>query len=215
MTREVSRDSKELFRLVAENVRDFAVFATDLGGRVLNWNPGVESLLGYDEEEWVGRDASVIFTPEDRERGEPEREMETALREGRAEDKRWHLRKDGSRFWADGLLMLLRDGGGAPQGFAKILRDDTEGRLTEERLRESEERFQRVVELSPDAIAVHAGGVVLFINAAGARLLGAEAPEQIVGRPITELVHPDSHGVIRDRLEKISRGETPPPAEIK
>src|SRR3712207_5617879 len=98
MTREVSRDSKELFRLVAENVRDFAVFATDLGGRILNWNPGVERLLGYAEEEWVGRHASIIFTPEDRERGEPEGEMETALREGRAEDKRWHLRKDGSRF---------------------------------------------------------------------------------------------------------------------
>jgi PAS domain S-box-containing protein len=215
MTKETSQDSQDIFRLIVENVRDFAVFATDLDGRVVSWNRGVGSLLGYPEDEWVGRDASIIFTPEDCERGEHLREMETALREGQAEDNRWHLRRDGSRFWAAGMLMLLRDGEGAPRGFAKILRDETEAKLTVERLRESEERFQRLVELSPDAIAVHAGGVLLFINTAGARLLRAAGPEQLVGRRIAELIHPDDHGAIRERLEKISRGETPPPAEIK
>ena len=215
MTREISEDSRELFRLIAENVRDFAVFMTDLEGRVLSWNPGVGSLLGYDEGEWVGRHSSVIFTPDDRERGEHLSEMETALREGRAEDKRWHVRRDGSRFWADGFLMLLKDGRGEARGFAKILRDDTEAKLTEERLRESEERFQRVVELSPDAIAVHAEGVVLFINTAGAKLLRAEGPEQIVGNSIAGLIHPDYHEIIRERMEKAGRGEASPPAEIK
>ena len=215
MAREISQESADLFGLIAENVRDFAVFMTDLGGRVLNWNPGVGHLLGYAEEEWVGVHASVIFTPEDRERGGPEREMETALAEGRAEDRRWHVRKGGSRFWADGLLMVLRDGAGRPRGFAKILRDNTEAKLSEERLRESEERHQRLVELSPDAIAVHAEGVVLFINTAGAKLLGAEGPEQIVGRTIADLLHPDYRAAIRERIEKIGRGETPPPAEVK
>ncbi|HEV2762717.1 MAG TPA: PAS domain S-box protein, partial [Pyrinomonadaceae bacterium] len=215
MTKEISYDSQELFRLIAENVRDYAVFVTDLDGRIVSWNPGVESLLGYAEGEWVGEHASVIFTPEDRERGAHLREMETALAEGRAEDKRWHLRRDGSRFWADGLLMLLRDSEGGSRGFAKILRDNTEAKLTEERLRESEERFQRLVELSPDAIAVHAEGVVLFMNNAGAKLLRAEGPEQVVGRPIAELIHPDYHEVVRSRIEKIGRGERPPPAEIK
>ncbi|HEV2864536.1 MAG TPA: PAS domain S-box protein [Pyrinomonadaceae bacterium] len=215
MTKEISQDSQDLFRLIAENVRDFAVFMTDPEGRVLSWNPGVESLLGYAEGEWVGRDASIIFTPEDREQGEHLSEMETALREGRAEDKRWHLHRDGSRFWADGFLMLLKDGRGEARGFAKILRDDTEAKLTEERLRESEERFQRVVELSPDAIAVHAEGVVLFINTTGAKLLRAEGPEQIVGKPIAGLIHPDYHEIIRGRIEKASRGEASPPAEIK
>jgi PAS domain S-box-containing protein len=215
MTKEISHDSPELFRLIAENIRDYAVFVTDLGGRVVSWNPGVKSLLGYDEAEWVGQQASVIFTPEDRELGAHLHEMETALGEGRAEDRRWHLRKDGSRFWADGLLMLLRDERGGPRGFAKILRDNTEAKLTEERLRESEERFQRLVGLSPDAIAVHAEGVLLFLNNAGAKLLRADGPEQLVGRPIAELIHPDYHGLIRERIEKVSRGETPPPAEIK
>jgi PAS domain S-box-containing protein len=215
MEKETSQDSHDLFRLIAENVSDFAVFATDLDGRVVSWNPGVGSLLGFAEGEWVGRDSSIIFTPEDLGRGAHLREMETALGEGRAEDERWHLRRDGSRFWADGLLMLLRDGAGGPRGFAKILRDNTEAKLTEERLRESEQRFQRVVELSPDAIAVHAEGVVLFINAVGAKLLGADDPAQVVGRPIAELIHPDCHEVIRARIEMANRGETPPPAEIR
>jgi PAS domain S-box-containing protein len=215
MTKEISHDSEVLFRLIVESVRDYAVFMTDLEGRIVSWNPGVESLLGYAEGEWVGEQASIIFTPEDCEQGAHLQEMETALREGRAEDKRWHVRKDGSRLWADGVLMLLRDGEGGPRAFAKILRDNTEARLTEERLRESEERFQLLVELSPDAIAVHAEGVVLFINTAGAKLLRADSPEQIVGRAIADLIHPDYHAVIRGRLERVGRGETPPPAEIK
>jgi PAS domain S-box-containing protein len=215
MTKEISQDSQEHFRLLAENVRDYAVFVTDTEGRVVSWNPGVGSLLGYEEAEWLGEDAAVIFTPEDRERGAHLMEMETALAEGRAEDKRWHVRKDGSRFWADGLLMLLRDERGGPRGFAKILRDNTEAKLTEERLRESEERFQRLVGLSPDAIAVHAEGALLFINNAGAKLLRAEGPEQLVGRPIAELIDPDYHGLIRERIEKAKRGELSPPVEIK
>ena len=215
MSPKTSPESTDLFHLVVDNVEDFAVFMTDMEGRVVSWNPGVGRILGFDEEEFVGQHTSVIFTPEDRERGVPEEEMRTAAAEGRAQDKRWHLRKDGSRFWADGLLMLLRDEAGGLHGFAKVMRDDTESKLTEERLRESEERFQRLVELSPDAIAVHAEGVLLFINTTGARLLGAERPEQVVGRPISELVHPDYHAAVRDRLEKIARGETPALLEVR
>jgi PAS domain S-box-containing protein len=68
MTQEMSQYSTDLFQLIAENARDFAIFVTDLDGRVASWNPGVESLLGYAEREWVGRHASAIFTPEDRVR---------------------------------------------------------------------------------------------------------------------------------------------------
>ncbi|HEV2801441.1 MAG TPA: PAS domain S-box protein [Pyrinomonadaceae bacterium] len=117
--------SEELFRLVAERVEDFAVFAIDLDGRVASWNPGVGKLLGYTEAEFVGRDSCVIFTPEDLKRDACGREMRTAEAEGRAEDRRWHVRKDGTRFWANGLLMALTDDAGALRGYAKILRDET------------------------------------------------------------------------------------------
>lgn len=79
MSQEISEQSKELFQLVVEHVEDFAVFVTDLGGRHVSWNRGVERLLGYDEAEWINAHASLIFTPEDRERGAVEWEMETLL----------------------------------------------------------------------------------------------------------------------------------------
>ena len=82
---EPSEQSQELFRLVVENVRDFAVYTKSLDGHVLSWNPGVERLLGYAEEDWVGRHISVIFTPEDLEQGGLDWELRTALEHGRAE----------------------------------------------------------------------------------------------------------------------------------
>jgi PAS domain S-box-containing protein len=142
----VSQANEDLFKLVVGSVRDYAVFATDTAGRILGWNPGVLHLLGYEEQEWVGRHASVIFTPEDRERGDDVREMETAAREGRTADERWHVRRDGTRFWADGLLMALRDADGALRGFAKILRDNTAAREQAERLLESERATRREAE---------------------------------------------------------------------
>jgi PAS domain S-box-containing protein len=123
-----------LLRLLVPAIEDFAVFVIDLGGTNVSWNPGVGRLFGYEEAEFIGSDASIIFTPEDRERGASRAEMEQAAREGRAEDERWHLRKDGTRFWASGLLMSLRDESGELRGFAKIVRDATERKRAEDYL---------------------------------------------------------------------------------
>jgi PAS domain S-box-containing protein len=180
MMKEVSHHSRELFRLIAENVRDFAVFATDLDGRVVSWNPGVGSLLGYSDDEWVGQHGSMIFTPEDRERGAHLSEMETALREGRADDKRWHLRRDGSRFWADGMLILLRDERGQACGFAKIMRDDTARRLTEERLGEQLVLTETITGTLLEGIHVlDREGRITFANSAALGILGYAAGELI------------------------------------
>src|SRR6476620_9915095 len=86
----------ELFRLLVENVRDYAIFVIDPEGRVESWNPGAERLLGYREDEIVGRPVAAFFTPEDLARGYPQREMRQALEVGRGNDDRWHVRKDGS-----------------------------------------------------------------------------------------------------------------------
>jgi PAS domain S-box-containing protein len=189
MAKETSHDYRDLFRLIAKNVEDFAIFATDLEGRAVSWNPGVGVLLGFAEGEWVGRDASVIFTPEDRAEGIPLWEMETALREGRAEDQRWHLRKDGSRFWADGLLMLLRDEGGHARGFAKIMRDATAHRLTEERLREQLGLTETITGTLLEGIHVlDLEGRITFANSAALEMLGYGADE-LIGRHQHETVH--------------------------
>jgi PAS domain S-box-containing protein len=143
---EPSEQSRELFRLVVENVSDFAVYTKDLGGHILSWNPGVERLFGYAEDEWVGRHISIIFTPGDLQQGALDQELKTALEQGRSEDQRWHVRKDGSRFWSDGMLMLLRDEAGQPRAFAKIMRDETARYRAEEELRRSRDELERRVE---------------------------------------------------------------------
>lgn len=129
---EVSLHSEELFRSIVENVQDFAIFAIDLQGRIASWNPGVNRLLGYSEADFIGRLASVIFTEEDRSHGAPEQEMKTAADEGRAEDERWHVRRDNTMFWASGLMMPLHEPDGRLRGYAKVMRDCTERKHLED-----------------------------------------------------------------------------------
>src|SRR6478672_9246258 len=119
-------DGERMFHLLMENVKDFAIFMLDPEGRIVSWNTGAERILGYTEPEILGQPFAVIFTPEDIGRRRPEYELQTARETGRAEDERWHLRKDGSRLWASGVVTPLRDESGELQGFAKILRDITE-----------------------------------------------------------------------------------------
>lgn len=127
------RESESRFRLIVESVKDYAIFTLDLNGIITSWNSGAEGLLGYKEAEVVGHSSRTIFTPEDRETGQAEQELQTALIQGRAEDERWHLRKDGSRFFASGLMMQLRDEAGNLQGLVKILRDVTAAHQAAER----------------------------------------------------------------------------------
>jgi PAS domain S-box-containing protein len=136
-SRAALREREEWLHLILDSAADYAIFSTDLERRVVSWNAGAERLLGWAEEEIIGRTADAIFTPEDRAAGVPEREAMKALAEGRAENERWHLRRDGTRFWASGLAMPLRDPGdgpGAPpRGLLAVMRDQTERRLAEER----------------------------------------------------------------------------------
>ncbi len=129
--------SEERFRLLVENAQDFAIFMIDREQRIATWNVGGERITGWSESEIVGQPSGVLFTPEDRAARAPSLEIETALATGRALDERWHLRKDGSRFWASGTLTAVRDASGALLGFVKVMRDITDRRQTEERLREA------------------------------------------------------------------------------
>ena len=129
-----STQSAELLYLMVKNIRDYAIFMLDTERRVISWNPGVEKLLGYTESEIVGQPGDIIFTAEDRAEGAPAQEQETALSEGSAEDTRWHVRLDGSRFWANGMMMPLKNEDGTLRGFAKVMRDYTAQKRAEENL---------------------------------------------------------------------------------
>jgi signal transduction histidine kinase len=96
--------------------------------------------MRWSEAEILGRSADEIFTPEDRDRAQPEEEMRQALTHGRGEDKRWYMRRDGSRFWGDGVMCLLKDEAGTTRGFAKILRNRTADLRAEEARREADRR---------------------------------------------------------------------------
>jgi PAS domain S-box-containing protein len=129
---EALRESEERFRRLVEAAKDYAIFMTDAEGRMTTWNEGAARLFGYEEGEILGRDGSVLFVPEDRESGAPERELGKARTEGRAEDERWHLRKDGTRFWASGFVRPILDEEGDLLGFSKVARDLTERKRAEE-----------------------------------------------------------------------------------
>src|SRR5919107_6149064 len=105
---------------------------TDADARVSTWNEGPQRLFGFAEMAILGEDSSVLFTPEDRESGAPERELQKARTEGRAEDERWHVRKDGSRFWASGFVRPILDEEDNLVGFSKVARDLTEHKRAEE-----------------------------------------------------------------------------------
>ena len=134
--------SQERLRLVVENAREFAIFSTDLERNVTSWNTGAERLLGFTENEIVGRSGDMIFTDEDRAAGAPQEEADRAQRDGKAVDERWHMRKDRSRFWGSGYLMMMRDNEGKVFGFVKILHDRTEAKRAEEELAESRARLE-------------------------------------------------------------------------
>lgn len=100
--------------------------AMDLEGRIIYWNAGAVHSFGYSEAEAIGHDLAFLFTPEDVQAGLPKLELRVAAERGRSEDERWHVRKDGSRFWALGLVVPVRDRDGVVVGFGKILRDRTD-----------------------------------------------------------------------------------------
>ncbi|MEO1221237.1 MAG: PAS domain S-box protein [Pseudomonadota bacterium] len=128
------RASEERFRLVIEQVRDYGIFALDQKGIVTSWNLGAERIKGWQTDEILGKHFSRFY-PTDTREFLPDQMLDRARVEGTAEDEGWRLRKDGTRFWANVVITALRDESGELQGFAKVTRDMTERRRSEEDLR--------------------------------------------------------------------------------
>jgi PAS domain S-box-containing protein len=135
--------NEELFRLLVDNVVDYAIFLLDPDGYVMSWNPGAARIKGYTAREIIGRHFSTFYPPEDREAGKPERLLAIARSHGRVEDEGWRVRKDGARFWADVVITALWDAGHNLRGFAKVTRDLSERRRVEEELALQSEELAR------------------------------------------------------------------------
>lgn len=132
------RESEERFRLVIEEVRDYGIFALDPDGVVTSWNLGAERIKGWTAPEILGQHFSRFYPDETRD-FLPVQMLQRARDRGTVEDEGWRLRKDGSRFWANVVITSLHDDNGQVRGFAKVTRDMTERRRSEEALRMARE----------------------------------------------------------------------------
>lgn len=188
--RRVSTD--RVARALLESATDFAIFTVDLSLRVTSWNVGACKLFGWTEEEALGADSAMIFTPESRERNDHLLEAETARVRGRAEDERWHMRKDGSRMWASGLMQrFVDDRTGEHIGYLKIVRDRTEQHLAESRAKAVDARFRALVEGSPQmTFFTDASGRVVYTSPYWARYTGRDR-DAARRDDWTESIHPE------------------------
>ncbi|HEY0121442.1 MAG TPA: PAS domain S-box protein, partial [Rhizobium sp.] len=171
-------------RIIFESITDFAIIVTDRDGRVTDWNTGAERVLGWTAPELIGQTIERIFTPEDRANGRVEIEMRDALQSGRANDERWHLHRDGRRFWASGEMMPLREEDGSHIGFVKVLRDRTAEHLAGKALETAEARLHQAQE---------AGGVGLFtVDIASDTIFPTPEFCRIYGMPVQDAYPPSA-----------------------
>ncbi|MEG4456949.1 PAS domain-containing protein [Microcoleus sp. N9_A1] len=207
-TEAALRDRETHLQLILDSAKDYAIFTLDTDGHFTTWNAGAERMLGHAEAEIVGEHGRIIFTPEDSAARRPELEMHLALTEGKGENERWHIRKDGSRFWGSGLVMPLRDAAGDVQGFLKIMQDKTERRQIEQALRQSENRYRTLADGVPQLMWINtADGRLDFCNQHWLSYTGL-IPELPLTVPVLELFHPeDLPTVVGTRSKAIAAGE--------
>ena len=130
-------------RALVQAVRHYALYMLDKDGTILSWNPGGETVHGYPASEIIGQNYAVLYPEEDRKSGVPETELKVAAAEGIADDTRWLLRRNGEKFWAEGLSTAIKTRAGAVIGYAKVTRDATERRQLEQKLERSNDELQR------------------------------------------------------------------------
>jgi PAS domain S-box-containing protein len=184
--RRTIRDAQDRYKAVFNSAIDYAIIVMGLDGLVDDWNAGATHILGWSPAEMVKRPADVFFTPEDRANGVAAREMQAALDHGRGIDERWHIRKDGTRFWANGEMMTLRDEAGTAIGFLKILRDRTEQRDAAARLQSSEAFLRSVLDSSADCIKVlDRDARIGFMSAGGQRIMEVDDFDGVAGQDWT------------------------------
>lgn len=204
---KIELEYAERFHLLVEGVRDYAIFMLDPQGRVVSWNSGAERITGYAEDEIIGRDFSVLRTPEDIESGKPRRALESAAANGSYEEEGWRVRKDGSRYWANACVTALRDYRGQLRGFAKVMRDITERKLVDEALRKSRRFAQQIIAVSPSVIYLYDVELRknVFVNRGMAVALGYDSEQEARQSDFVKtIMHPDDRPSFLDYLDGLA-----------
>ncbi|WP_435021364.1 PAS domain S-box protein [Tundrisphaera sp. TA3] len=168
---EELRSKTERVNLLVENIKDYAVIISDHRGTIVEWQGGAERITGYPPAEAIGQSPGLIFTPEDRADGIPEKELAKAAELGRAEDRRWHIRRDGSRFYADGVMTALYDEDGSLKGFGKVFKDATGAKEAEEATVRRASQLQKLAEVATRINSAHDVNSVIGVVTGEARSL--------------------------------------------
>ena len=200
-----TRDTQ--YQAIIESAVDFAIVATEQDGLVTAWNTGAERTLGWSAKEMIGEKVDRFFTPEDRAEGRPQIEIREALASGRATDERWHMKKDGSRFWASGEMLALHDLDGAHLGFVKILRDRTEQRLASEKHQADAEFLRSVLASSGDCIKVlDLDARLVFMSEGGQRVMEVSDFNAIRGCPWPDFWHGPGNIAAKEAIQAAKAG---------
>jgi two-component system cell cycle sensor histidine kinase/response regulator CckA len=177
-----------LYRHLVANNPDFAILVFDDARVLQSWNAGAEALFGWTAEEVLGKPADLIFTPEDREKGIPDVEHTMARDTGRSLDERWHVRKDGSRLWASGILTPIRGDDGSVLAWSKIVRDATLTKRAVDQQTASERRYRLLADTIPQLVMTGHAHALEYANRRWDQYTGV--PED----RWREVVHPDDLG---------------------
>lgn len=199
---EALRESERQFRLLVNNVTDYALYMLDPNGVVTSWNAGAERIKGYKADDIIGQHFSRFYTESDRTAGVPARALATALAEGRFETEAWRVRKDGELFWANVVIDPVRDERGELVGFAKITRDITEKRKAQ--IAAEQAAAQRAHSQKMDAIGQLTGGVAHDFNNMLAIIVGSA---QMAKRKLTK-DPPRVETCLDNILDSAQRGAT-------
>ena len=209
---EALRRSEERYRLLVDGVEEYAMLMTDQDGCITTWNAGAKKLFGRTDEEAIGQPLAVLFTEEDRAAGVSDREMAVARKDGTASDDRWQARKDGTRFWASGVLTALRDAAGNVRGFAKILRDNTDRQAAEA----ARLHFRSLFESAPGLYLVLRPEDYTIVAASDSYLTAImRRREEVLGRTVFDTLpddpadpHADGSRNLRASLERVKAKHT-------
>jgi PAS domain S-box-containing protein len=186
---EYLRVDRKKYELFIDSVKDYAIFSIDVEGIIISWNSGAEKFFGYSENEIVGQQFAVLFTPEDRENKVPEWELSQAEEAGKAPDNRWHLRKDDKRIFVAGQIFPIRDRTGELIGYTKIIRDLTERKQAEAEAQEQRHLLKAVTDNASVALFIMDDRQqCVFMNPAAETMTGFTIAE-VRSRSLHDIIH--------------------------
>lgn len=206
------RETDERLRLIVSNARAYVLVVSDADDCITDWLGGSEEILGWSTSEAVGMTTDMIFTPEDRAMGIPDRELSGARERGTFPNVRWHQRKDGTRVFLDGQTIALKDRAGSLRGYLKIGQDVTERVRTEAALRESEERLRQFGEASHDILWMRDARTLQwqYLTPAFEAVYGMSREAVLRGdnfRTWLDLILPEDREAAKQATERVRGGE--------